>query len=86
MIHEYALTPDAFEATVAGLRNAEHRFEDPRAPFAVGDEVQLAELTTHNPRRREFTGRLISRRIAYIERATMGVRYGYALLHTAPAE
>lgn len=81
--HRIAITPQEFVASAIGLRHAEHRYEDPREPFATGDVVILEELTTQDPRRREFTGRLLGRRITYIDRA-MGVRFHYALLHLGP--
>lgn len=81
--HRIAITPQEFVASAIGLRHAEHRYEDPREPFATGDVVILEELTTQDPRRREFTGRIHRCRITWIDRA-MGVRHGYALLHTAP--
>lgn len=83
--HPIAITPVEFEASVRGLRNAEHRWEDLRDPFNVGDLVILEELTTENPRRRELTGRKAVRMITWIDRG-MGVRYQYAMLHLGAEE
>lgn len=80
--HELKILPEYFNQIKKGLKTAELRLDD--RDFVVGDELHLKEF---KPRKKEFTGRMIKRRITYITqvRRWINTEENWVILHLGAA-
>jgi hypothetical protein len=84
MIHELKTWPTPFQAVADGRKEFELRKDD--RGFEIGDEVLLREFTPadywdpEEPKKDEYSGKILHRRIKYLLRNFDGIKKGYCIL------
>jgi hypothetical protein len=74
-VHDLKTWPIFFDAIVDGRKPFDYRFND--RDFKVGDFLRLQEWC---PKRKDYTGRWVMRKITYMVDKAPGLAVGYCIM------